>query len=143
MRASHIFIGLLIFSAFAAGCVRKTEINEAEKPVIAGKGGFTTLNITPQHHEKNIDSCIIYIKYNATKKPATNVYDETVTVTHQDGRPMAKFPGLKRGNYFIYGEGYDPDVAEPVVGGTSFTIIDTLEKSYDIYLAVSEAGGHQ
>lgn len=143
MRTSHILTGLLALSIFSTSCVRKTTIDEPESKPIAGKGGLTTLSIIPQHHEKNIDSCTIYIKYNATARPATGVYDDSLMVVPLNGHPVAKFEGLKKGDYYIYGVGYDPDIAEPVIGGTSFTIIDTLQNKYDVYVAVSEIGGHK
>lgn len=142
MRTSHILAGLLAFSLFTASCVRKTEVNPTEPKPKAGKTGLTTLRITPQHHEKNIDSCWVYLKYNATARPDDGMYDDSLLVTPQDGKPIAKFTFLNKGDYYVYGVGYDPDIAEPVVGGTSFTVIDTLEKTYDIYLAVTEIGGH-
>lgn len=142
MRTTHILSGLLALSILAASCARKTEIIPPDPKPVGGKGGNTTLRITPQHHDKRIDSCHIFIKYDATARPGNMVFDDSMWVTPEDGRPIAKFQGLLKGDYYIYGIGYDPDIAEPVDGGTSFTVIDTLLNSYDIYMAVTEAGAH-
>jgi hypothetical protein len=138
MRTSHILTGVVLLGILSTGCVRETEVKEPEKKPDAGKGGNTTLRLTPQHHLKNIDSCWIYVKYNATSKPSSMVFDDSMKVTPEDGRPIANFPNLKKGDYYFYGAGWDYDLAEVVTGGTSFKVVDTLQNKYDIYLAVSE-----
>ena len=142
MRTSNILSGLLALSILAASCARKTDIITPDPKPVGGKGGLTTLLIIPEHHEIKIDSCTIYIKYDATAMPFNGIYDDSMSVTPQNGRSEAKFAGLSKGNYYIYGVGYDPNIAEPVTGGTSFTVIDTLANTYEIYIAVTEIGGH-
>lgn len=104
---------------------------------IAGKGGNATLKVTAQHHGDNIDSCTIFLKYNVQDKPDT--YDEEVVCVPENGKPVATFTGLKKGNYYIYGDGWDPDIDQKVVGGIPYTI--TEEKTLDINVPVTE-GGH-
>lgn len=112
-----------------------TACKKRQEPTpVAGKGGNATLNITPQHHGKNIDSCMIYIKYNTSDMPSS--YDDSVKCVPQSGKPVGTFTGLKAGNYYIYGKGWDPNISQKVIGGKPYTI--TTEQSYDLNLAVTE-----
>ena len=88
----------------------------------AGKGGAATLRITPRHHGKQIDSLTVYIKYNTQDAPADSVYDDSAHCVMVDTIPVATFPGLKAGSYYIYGYGYDPSILEAVRGGVPYTI---------------------
>lgn len=104
---------------------------------VGGKGGNATLKVTPQHHGVNIDSCTIHIKYNVQEKPSTNNdYDEKVVCVMENGKPVATFSNLKKGKYYIYGEGWDPGIDQGVIGGIPYTI--TEEKTYDITVPVTE-----
>lgn len=105
---------------------------EDDKP-IGGKGGNATLYVTPQHHDRNIDSCKIYIRYNAKTAGA---YNDSAFCVQVSGKPVATFGGLKKGDYYLYGSGWDAEIDESVIGGTSVTISE--EKAYDIYVPVSE-----
>lgn len=107
-------------------CERKDEL--------AGKGGKATLKVTPQHHGDNIDSCTIFLKYNAQDLPSE--YDEQLTCVLENGKPVATFSELKPGNYYIYGSGWDPDINQAVVGGIPYKIEE--EKTYNITVPVTE-----
>lgn len=104
----------------------------------AGKGGSAVLKVTPRHHGKQIDSCTIYIKYNAVDPPANNVYDDSAVCIQVNGIPVATFSGLKRGNYYLYGYGWDPQLSPPqhVKGGYAYPLQADSVQSFD--LAVSE-----
>lgn len=110
-------------------CERKNE-------EVAGKGGNATLKVTPQHHAENIDSCTVYLKYNAQDMPGS--YDEEVKCIVENGKPVATFSGLKKGDYYVYGKGWDPDFEQVVVGGTPYKI--TEETTYNINVPVTEEG---
>ncbi len=130
LRTTALVLGAtaLLLSA----CERPTT-TEVE---VGGKGGNATLKVTPQHHSENIDSCTIHIKYNVLEKPATHNYDEEVKCVMENGKPVATFSNLKKGNYYIYGEGWDPDIDQGVVGGIPYTI--TEEKTININVPVTE-----
>jgi hypothetical protein len=106
---------------------------------VAGKGGPTSVRVTPRHHNIPIDSCIVYIKYNAQDKPAGDVYDDSARAQGAgNGVPaQAAFPNLRPGNYYIFGRGYDPAGSYVVRGGTPFTIPDN-KVTYDVNLPVGE-----
>lgn len=108
---------------------------------MAGKGGPTSLRVTPFHHDKanTIDSCTVYIKYNAQDAPSGGVYDDSAKVQGAgNGVPaQATFPGLQPGNYYLFGRGYDPLISQVVRGGSPFTI-PTEKVTYDVFLPVGE-----
>ncbi|RYE23402.1 MAG: hypothetical protein EOP51_10675 [Sphingobacteriales bacterium] len=109
----------------AASCDRKDDVE------IGGKGGTTTLNVTAKHHGKIIPNCTIHIKYNT--QDAASTYDENVTANGN----TATFTSLKKGKYYLYGEGYDSAIAQQVKGGAPYTITaDNTTLNYD--LAVTE-----
>ena len=119
--------GLLSTALMFSSCERKDDM--------AGKGGAATLKVTPQHHGKNIDSCTIYLKYNATDKPSGN-YDEQVTCVSENGKPVATFTSLKKGRYYIYGRGWDKNIDQAVEGGIPYEI--TGETTLNINIPVTE-----
>lgn len=101
---------------------------------IGGKGGNAVLNVTPAHHGNNIDSCTIYIKYDAQDLPTS--FDDSVVCVMTNGKPVASFSQLKNGNYYLTGKGWDPSIVNEVTGGIPFTI--TEQKEYNITLPVTE-----
>lgn len=107
---------------------------EREEDEMAGKGGSATLKVTPQHHGENIDSCTIFLKYNATDLPSS--YDEEVICVQEGRKPVATFSSLKKGQYYIYGDGWDPDINQAVVGGIPFQVEE--ERTYEITVPVTE-----
>lgn len=122
----------VLFAASLVSCERK----EPEPVIVAGKGGNATLNVTPQHHGRNIDSCTIYIKYNTLDKPSNSTYDDSAKCMQVNGKPVATFSGLKKGNYYLFGYGWDPQISLNVKGGAPKPI--DQETTIDYNLAVSE-----
>jgi hypothetical protein len=143
MRTKHI-IAVLVMVAAAAGCARKTEVFPAEPRAIGGTGGKATLRVMPKFHDRYIDTCRIYIKYDTLAKPNTATsfpadtvgFDTAVNVTSIDGLPRAIFKNLKKGNYYLYGRGYDAGNDTTLVGGGPFKVVDTIERTYDLYLPI-------
>lgn len=127
-------IALAVLSlTLLASCAKQDPIPTPD-PNPAGKGGNATLLITPKHHGNLIDSCTIYVKYNATEAPAT--YDDSMKVTMRNGQPTAIFPNLKNGNYYLYGYGWDPSIQDTVLGGAPYTIAS--QDSLFVNLPVTE-----
>lgn len=128
-------LGILAISA----CKRR----EDPKPSgdVAGKGGNAGIAVTPKHHAKYIDSCTVYLKYNTLDLPSATFdaskYDESVKcVKINDSVGVANFTGLKKGNYYLYGVGWDRNIMDTVVGGKPLTI--TGDSTYNINLSVTE-----
>lgn len=94
-----------------------------------------TLRVTPQHHSRNIDSCMIYFKYNTHDKP-TGPYDDSARCVSVNGKPVATFTNLKPGKYYLFGFGWDANGPYAVKGGAPYSISE--EGTFDYILAVSE-----
>ncbi|MEY4292558.1 MAG: hypothetical protein RIQ61_935 [Bacteroidota bacterium] len=105
-----------------------------KEELIAGKGGSASLSIIPQHHGLNIPNSKVYIKYNTKNTPS--YYDDSVQTTMQNGIPTAVFAQLKKGNYYLYGTGFDTSVMQNVKGGIPYTIEN--ETAQTIYLPITE-----
>jgi hypothetical protein len=131
MKKLSTILAITIAATLLAGCERD---EEGPATPAAGKGGNATVNVTPQHHGKDITQCTVYIKYGAQDKPST--YDDSVVCTMVGGKPVATFSTLHKGNYYFYGRGYDPDIVQNVNGGLPYMVAE--EKTYDITLPVTE-----
>lgn len=132
MKAIFLLLAvpLLFFS-----CKKGTD----EAPPIGGAGGLATLKITPRHHGRQIDSCMIYVKYNTLNPPpADSSYDDSARCILINGVPTATFGNLKKGNYYFFGYGWDPLLSPPqaVRGGLPWIINEETLQSFD--LPVSE-----
>jgi hypothetical protein len=110
-------------------------------PYTAGKNGQTKLQVVPRHHGKQIEQCKIYIKYNTLDKPGS--YDDSSRVIMTDGTPIATFDHLRMGNYYIYGAGFDPTIAETVTGGAPVVINETgTTITYNLPVSENHGGGN-
>jgi hypothetical protein len=112
-----------------AACNRKDEETD-----VAGKGGNAVLKVVPKHHDDEIDSCKVYIKYNTLDVASS--YDDSASVIQVNGAPVATFSGLKKGKYYLYGKGWDASISKEVKGGLPQTIAE--DKTYELTLPVSE-----
>ena len=87
----------------------------------AGKGGKSTIEGLTKHHTRIIPFTTVYIKYNTQQLPGTdpsNFNDNVVS----DSQGNYKFSGLEKGNYFLFGIGFDSAISLPVRGGLPITI---------------------
>lgn len=123
-----IYIAIVLLVIWSSGCRKKES---------AGLGGNANLYISAIHHAATIDSCKIYIKFNSTEAVSLNEYELSAWVSKDSsGNSYAEFKGLKKGDYYIYGEGYDPAILNSVKGGIPYTIKD--ESDFNITLPVTE-----
>ncbi len=98
----------------------------------AGTGGNNNIIATVKHHGLVIPNATVYIKYNATEFPGenTSVYDDYKTAG-KDGK--VKFEGLKRGDYYFHGIGFDTSINQTVIGGVPVQLLQKAgEKLIDI-----------
>lgn len=100
----------------------------------AGKGGSGVIRAIPKHHTRLIDSCTIYIKYNATTAPSS--YDDSIKCVKVNDTAQAIFTGLKNGNYYLYGYGYDTSISKNVSAGIAFTL--SAQDTEKVYVPVTE-----
>ena len=123
-----IIAAILTFSA----CTHKA----ADFP--AGKGGSAAITLFPQHHEnaKSLTSFKVFVKYGTKDAPASGIYDDSVSCTNHDSLVSGTFTGLRNGDYYFYGRGYDTSISENVHGGAPYTI--TQQAAQNLNLPVSE-----
>ena len=101
-----------------------------KKKPSAGLGGNAKLKIAAKHHGITIDSCTISIKFNSLDAPSNGMYDLTHKVSKGiAGESFTIFEGLKPGDYYVYGLGWDPSISNNVKGGIPYTIKDETDLS--------------
>ncbi|RYD59309.1 MAG: hypothetical protein EOP56_00135 [Sphingobacteriales bacterium] len=115
---------LAVLSVSIYSCDKDDPTPTPQEPIVAGKGGMTTLRIVPIHDSINIDSCTVYLKYNSLDMPSS--FDDSVYCTWDGTQYRALFPGLKRGNYFIYAKGWDVVRSQKTFGYLYHVITDTM-----------------
>lgn len=98
----------------------------------AGLGGQASLNISLKHHGLLIDTGKIFIKFNSLDAPTE--YDLNQDVDATDG--ITTIAGLKKGDYYLYANGWDPSILSKVEGGIPFSI--TEETNYAVLIPVTE-----
>lgn len=78
-------------------------------------GGKSIIKGTVLHHSRFIAGARVFIKFNATESPGndTTKYDAKV-VADEAGNYTIK---CYKGNYYLYGYGYDDQLRLPVFGG--------------------------
>jgi hypothetical protein len=103
---TKLIILLLLIVTTSFSCKKKSK---------AGLGGNANLKVAAQHHGLLIDSCTISIKFNSLDAPSDGVYDLTQKVSKGNaGDSYTIFKGLKAGDYYVYGIGWDPSISNNV-----------------------------
>ncbi|MFI5196471.1 MAG: hypothetical protein ACHQD8_05230 [Chitinophagales bacterium] len=78
-----------------------------------GKGGNVVIRVTPVIYSYYVDTCTVYIKYGTHDAPVNGVYDDSAVCVLIDTIPVATFPGLTVGIYYLYGIGYHSTGGHP------------------------------
>ena len=97
------------------GCEKGEISNFLGSPGPVEVGQLITLELEVKHHYRSLPGCNVYLKKNTTVFPGNDPsnYDmESVSNTHG----IVQFNNLMYGDYYIYVNGYDPDVADSVKG---------------------------
>lgn len=126
------------YIAALLGIMTLVACNHKDAPIVSGKGGNAIVNVYPAHHEnaKNLISFKVYVKYNTSDAPANGKYDDSLDCVNADSMVSCTFSGLKNGNYYFYGYGYDTSIQQNVKGGTPYTI--KQQNTQTLHLPVSE-----
>lgn len=136
MRKIYIIAAVLLAVSIVS-CTRKNDVIPVDSSLKGGKGGLSTVRVTPQLHEKDIDSCVVYIGYAKDSRQPLDQYDAKMNVSYEEGRPRASFDSLTKGTYYFYLEAYDNTTQTVLKGEAPFTVVDTLMSTYDIYVQVA------
>ena len=99
--------------------------------------GKATISGSVKHHEKIIANATIFIKFNASELPGvdTTLYDAKVRADASGNYTIKCY----KGNYFLYGYGYDNQVTSNngrVTGGSTVKMRSNEKATID--LAVTE-----
>lgn len=91
-----------------------------------GPGGKAAIHGVVKHHSALIPGAVVYIKYGSKESPGSNItyYDANVTA---DANAHYEFSDLKKGDYFLFGVGFDSTSAQPVNGGVPVEIKSKTE----------------
>ena len=91
-----------------------------------GPGGKGSIGGLVKHNSKLIPGAVVYIKYGAKESPGTDVtyYDASINA---DANAHYEFPDLKRGDYYLFGIGFDSSMVKTVIGGIPVTIKNKTE----------------
>ena len=91
-----------------------------------GSGGKATIRGVVQHHDDPIANAIVYIKYDAVEFPGedVSVYDASVMA---DANGNYEIADLRKGDYYLFGSGFDTAINDDVIGGIRVTINDRKE----------------
>jgi hypothetical protein len=100
-----------------------------------GSGGKSSVYGYTKHHTAVIPNCVVYIKYGAKEFPGADVskYDASITA---DANGYYEFKDLRKGDYYLYGVGYDASISEAVSGGVSIQL--KYNKSTETNVPVTE-----
>ena len=127
MKKIIFFYLLSYFLCFIVSCTKE------------GTGGKATIKGSVKHHDMPIPGAAVYIKYNATELPGTNVtyYDDHVIC---DASANFQIVDLKKGDYYLFAVGFDSTWAgngATVSGGVGVKIKKKTE-TVETLVAVNE-----
>lgn len=138
MKITWLYAAVLgLFSVAMVACDKDDDnvTVPGETPVIGGKGGLATLKISAMDDTLAIDSCKIYIKYNAIQMPTS--FDDSAACTFVDLKaPVVTFPNLKKGSYYLYAKGWNIYESKTVHGGIPYTIVHDTLATFTIQIPV-------
>ena len=100
-----------------------------------GIGGKSFVSGVVAHHGQPIPYSVVYIMYGATDFPGIDVskYDDHTT---SDANAHYEFSNLRKGNYYLFGVGFDNSISQQVSGGEGIKL--KYNKSITTDLAVTE-----
>ena len=102
-----IIIAIVSISLFAVTACKKE-----------GMGGKASVKGYVKHHSIFIPNATVFIKYAATEFPGSDVSIYNTSV-QADASWYYEIKNLQKGNYYLYGVGYDPNISVNVYGGLS------------------------
>jgi hypothetical protein len=119
VSSARIILLLIIFAVNFSACLKE------------GPGGKSSISGAVMHHEIIIPNSTVYIKYNATEFPGTDLskYDASTTA---DASAHYEFKGLRKGDYYLYGVGFDNMIADEVTGGIHVKIKYNTDSEADV-----------
>ena len=113
---------MLLLTAFlfsASGC-KKNDCT-------AGSDGSIVIKANMVHHTRGIKGATLRIKYCEQELPGESAADYDLNIKGSDADTFVIASGLKAGDYFFFGSGYDSLIFQEVKGGQPFTLSETSD----------------
>lgn len=123
MKNIALYILTFGMTAFFASCHKDDSCN-------AGTGGNNSIKATLLHHTKVISPKVgypdtLFIKYDTKDFPGENASDfDAYFVNSDTAISTIEITGLKCGDYYLFGTGWDADISQRVKGGIPVTIAE-------------------
>ena len=100
-----------------------------------GFDGGSTITGKVAHHGARISYATVYIAFGAKELPGTLTTDFDASVL-ADSAGLYKIENLRKGDYYLYGLGYDSTISQTVRGGLRVTVGKNEDKTVEV--AVTE-----
>ena len=133
---SKIILTALFISTIITSCKKD------EDKCSAGKGGSLTIVAFPQHHGKAIYNQptypdTIYVKFNTQVSPGLSTANYDTYFVGETGEDHVHMEGLKCGDYYFLGAGFDTTINQRVIGGIPYST-EQKEGEIDLNIPVTE-----
>ncbi|MBK8847389.1 MAG: hypothetical protein IPO27_12925 [Bacteroidetes bacterium] len=133
---SKYIITAIVLTTIISSCKKD------EDKCTASKGGSLTIVAFPQHHSKPIFNKTnyldtIYVKFNSKESPGLSPANYDTYFVGEAGEDHVHMEGLKCGDYFFLGAGFDTTINARVVGGIPYST-DQKEGEININIPVTE-----
>lgn len=133
---SKIILTALFISTIITSCKKD------EDKCSAGKGGSLTIVAFPQHHGKAIYNQptypdTIYVKFNTQVSPGLSTANYDTYFIGEAGEDHVHMEGLKCGDYYFLGAGFDTTINQRVIGGIPYST-EQKEGEIDLNIPVTE-----
>jgi hypothetical protein len=141
MKLSWLSAALLfgILSAGVVGCDDEDDDDRKVTPATgAGKGGTVGLWVVPVHDSIDVDSGMVYIKYNALVMAADSSFDDSAKCEKINNRPTAAFYSLRKGDYYFFCKGWDRIRSKPVKGSRTYKVEVDYSTTFTLDLQTKE-----
>ena len=83
------------------------------------------------HHSARIPYATVYIAFGAKELPGTLTTDFDASVI-ADSAGIYEFDNLKKGDYYLYGLGFDSTISQTVRGGLRVTLAKGDDKTLEV-----------
>ena len=129
-----VFLLSALFVIIFFSCCKKNKCT-------AGLGGKVTIVAYPQHHvfpilNKSWYPDTVYLKFN-TQNGDSNLAAYNIYFVGEAGENHVHLEGLKCGDYYIYGVGFDTTISKRVKGGIPYSF-DKTSGEIDLNIPVTE-----
>ena len=96
-----------------------------------GLEGDATVHGVVAHHNATIGEATVFVKFGAKDYPGSLVSDYDMSVLADTGGAYT-IENLKKGDYYLFGFGYDSTISQTVSGGIHIEVAKGEDKTVDV-----------